>query len=117
MADKKIKILIVDDEPDVLEFIEYNLNKEDYEVVKATNGMEALELAVKESPKLILLDIMMPEMNGIEVCRELRSKSDFDSTIIAFLTARNEDFTQVQGFDVGADDYITKPIKPRLQQP
>jgi two-component system alkaline phosphatase synthesis response regulator PhoP len=114
MADKKIKILIVDDEPDVLEFIEYNLNKEDYEVVKATNGMEALELAVKESPKLILLDIMMPEMNGIEVCRELRSKSDFDSTIIAFLTARNEDFTQVQGFDVGADDYITKPIKPRL---
>lgn len=114
MADKKIKILIVDDEPDVLEFIEYNLNKEDYEVVKATNGKEALELAVKESPKLILLDIMMPEMDGIEVCRELRSKSDFDSTIIAFLTARNEDFTQVQGFDVGADDYITKPIKPRL---
>ncbi|HPE96996.1 MAG: response regulator transcription factor [Chitinophagales bacterium] len=110
----KIKILIVDDEPDVLEFIEYNLTREDYDVVKASNGKDALKMAASEKPSLILLDIMMPEMDGIEVCRELRSNNDYDNTIIAFLTARNEDFTQVQGFDVGADDYITKPIKPRL---
>jgi two-component system alkaline phosphatase synthesis response regulator PhoP len=114
MSNPKLKILIVDDEPDVLEFIEYNLTKEDYEVIKANNGREALKLATAENPSLILLDIMMPEMDGIEVCRELRSNPQFDNTIIAFLTARNEDFTQVQGFDVGADDYITKPIKPRL---
>ena len=110
----KIKILIVDDEPDVLEFIEYNLTREDYDVVKASNGKDALIMTDSEKPSLILLDIMMPEMDGIEVCRELRSNNDYDNTIIAFLTARNEDFTQVQGFDVGADDYITKPIKPRL---
>lgn len=114
MSNPKLKILIVDDEPDVLEFIEYNLTKEDYDVIKANNGKEALRLATAENPSLILLDIMMPEMDGIEVCRELRSNPLFDNTIIAFLTARNEDFTQVQGFDVGADDYITKPIKPRL---
>lgn len=114
MANSKIKILIVDDEPDVIEFIEYNLTKEDYEVIKAFNGREGLALAKSEKPKLILLDIMMPDMDGIEVCRELRSMPEFDSTIISFLTARSEDFTQVQGFDVGADDYITKPIKPRL---
>lgn len=114
MANEKIKILIVDDEPDILEVIEYNLVKEDYQVVKAVNGKQALELAISERPNLILLDIMMPEMDGIEVCRELRSRREFDQTLISFLTARNEDFTQVQGFDVGADDYITKPIKPRL---
>ncbi|HMU68519.1 MAG TPA: response regulator transcription factor [Chitinophagales bacterium] len=114
MANEKIRILIVDDEPDILEVIEYNLLKEDYQVIKAFNGREALEKARVEKPNLILLDIMMPEMDGIEVCRELRSNHAFDNTLIAFLTARNEDFTQVQGFDVGADDYITKPIKPRL---
>ncbi len=114
MANEKIKILIVDDEPDILEVIEYNLVKEDYQVVKAMNGKQALDLAISEKPNLILLDIMMPEMDGIEVCRELRSRREFDNTLITFLTARNEDFTQVQGFDVGADDYITKPIKPRL---
>ena len=114
MANEKIRILIVDDEPDILEVIEYNLLKEDYQVIKAFNGREALEKARVEEPNLILLDIMMPEMDGIEVCRELRSNHAFDNTLIAFLTARNEDFTQVQGFDVGADDYITKPIKPRL---
>lgn len=114
MSNEKIKILIADDEPDILEVIEYNLQKEDFQVIKAVNGRQALDLAVHERPSLILLDIMMPEMDGIEVCRELRSRREFDGTLIAFLTARNEDFTQVQGFDVGADDYITKPIKPRL---
>ncbi len=114
MSNEKIKILIADDEPDILEVIEYNLQKEDFQVIKAQNGRQALDLAVSERPSLILLDIMMPEMDGIEVCRELRSRREFDGTLIAFLTARNEDFTQVQGFDVGADDYITKPIKPRL---
>ena len=114
MSNDKIKVLIVDDEPDILEVIEYNLLKEDYAVIKASNGKMALEKAVSEKPQLILLDIMMPELDGIEVCRELRTKREFDNTIIAFLTARNEDFTQVQGFDVGGDDYITKPIKPRI---
>ncbi len=114
MHNEKIKILIVDDEPDILEVIEYNLLKEDYVVIRAQNGRIALEKAISEKPQLILLDIMMPEMDGIEVCRELRTMRDFDNTLIAFLTARNEDFTQVQGFDVGADDYITKPIKPRI---
>lgn len=114
MANEQIRILIVDDEPDILEVIEYNLLNEDYQVIKPFNVREALEKARVEKPNLILLDIMMPEMDGIEVCRELRSNHAFDNTLIAFLTARNEDFTQVQGFDVGADDYITKPIKPRL---
>ncbi|MBC8173639.1 MAG: response regulator transcription factor [Chitinophagales bacterium] len=114
MANDSIKILIVDDEPDVLEFIEYNLIREGYQVTKASNGKQAVQKAIEEKPQLILLDIMMPEMDGIEVCRELRTMPEFDQTIISFLTARNEDFTQVQGFDVGADDYITKPVKPRL---
>lgn len=114
MANELLKILIVDDEEDVLEFIEYNLQKEGYEVFKAKNGKLGLQRAIEVKPDLIILDIMMPEMDGIEVCRQLRSMPEFQSTIITFLTARNEEFTQVQGFDVGADDYITKPIKPRL---
>jgi two-component system alkaline phosphatase synthesis response regulator PhoP len=114
MSNDNIKILIVDDEPDILEFIEYNLLKENYKVIKAYNGRQAVDIAKAEKPHMILLDIMMPELDGIEVCRELRSLPEFDNTLIAFLTARNEDFTQVQGFDVGADDYITKPIKPRI---
>jgi two-component system alkaline phosphatase synthesis response regulator PhoP len=114
MRANSIKILIADDEPDVLEFIEYNLMREGYDVIKASNGKQAIEKAMAEKPQLILLDIMMPEIDGIETCRQLRAKKEFDNTIIAFLTARNEDFTQVQGFDIGADDYITKPVKPRL---
>lgn len=114
MRNDHIKILIADDEPDILDFIEYNLVKEGYKVIKAHNGAQAIQLAYAERPQLILLDIMMPEKDGIEVCRELRNIPEFNGTLIAFLTARNEDFTQVQGFDVGADDYITKPIKPRI---
>ena len=108
------KILLVDDEPDILEFMEYNLKKENYDVVKASNGKEAILKAKKEKPDLIILDIMMPEQDGIETCRQLRDIPDFKNTMIAFLTARNEDYSQVAGFDVGADDYITKPIKPRV---
>lgn len=109
-----ITLLIVDDEPDILEFLTYNLEKEGYNVVAAENGQEAIASAKAVNPDLILLDIMMPEMDGIEACRELRAMPEFKHTLIAFLTARSEDFTQIAGFDVGADDYITKPIKPRL---
>jgi two-component system, OmpR family, alkaline phosphatase synthesis response regulator PhoP len=114
MAIDRMKILLVDDEPDILEFMEYNLRKENYDVVKANNGKEAISKAKKEHPDLIILDIMMPEMDGIETCRQLREMPDFKNTIIAFLTARNEDYSQIAGFDTGADDYITKPIKPRV---
>lgn len=110
----KFTILVVDDEPDILEFLEYNLQKEGFHVVLAQNGQEAVEVAKKEYPHLILLDIMMPVLDGIEACREIRNIPDLKNSVIAFLTARNEDFTQIAGFDVGADDYITKPIKPRL---
>jgi two-component system, OmpR family, alkaline phosphatase synthesis response regulator PhoP len=109
-----IKILLVDDEQDILEFIRYNLEKEGYSVYTADNGKKAIELAQRVLPHLILLDVMMPEMDGIETCRELRSMPEFKNTVIAFLTARNEDYSQIAGFDVGADDYITKPIKPRV---
>jgi two-component system alkaline phosphatase synthesis response regulator PhoP len=108
------KILLVDDEPDILEFMEYNLKKENYIVSKAVNGKEAIEKAKKDHPDLIILDIMMPEMDGIETCRALRDMPEFNNTLIAFLTARNEDYSQIAGLDVGADDYITKPIKPRV---
>ncbi len=111
---KQMKILLVDDEPDILEFMEYNLKKENYEVHKAANGKEAITKAKKVKPDLIILDIMMPEMDGIETCRALREIPDFKNTMIAFLTARNEDYSQIAGFDVGADDYITKPIKPKV---
>jgi len=114
MQSKGHKILLVDDEPDILEFMEYNLKKENYDVFKAANGKEAIRLARKENPDLIILDIMMPEMDGIETCRQLRDIPEFKNTLIAFLTARNEDYSQIAGFDVGADDYITKPIKPRV---
>jgi two-component system, OmpR family, alkaline phosphatase synthesis response regulator PhoP len=114
MHKNQIKILLVDDEPDILEFLEYNLKKEGYLVIKASDGKEAIVLAKTEHPDLILLDIMMPEMDGIETCRQLRSMPDFKNTLIAFLTARNEDYSQIAGFETGADDYITKPIKPRV---
>ena len=108
------KILLVDDEPDILEFMEYNLKKENYTIVKANNGKEAILKAKAELPDLIILDIMMPEMDGIEACRIIREDPQLKDILVAFLTARNEDYSQVAGFDVGADDYITKPIKPRV---
>jgi two-component system alkaline phosphatase synthesis response regulator PhoP len=110
----EFKILIADDEPDILEFVTYNLIKEGYQVSTARNGSEAISMAKKVQPHLILLDIMMPELDGVEVCRELRANPDFNNTIIAFLTARSEDYSQIVGFDVGGDDYITKPIRPRV---
>ena len=113
-ANKPYKILIADDEPDILEFVCYNLIKEGYQVSTARNGIEAIEMAKKVQPHLILLDIMMPELDGVEVCRELRSNPEFNSTVIAFLTARSEDYSQIVSFDVGGDDYITKPIRPRV---
>ena len=108
------KILLVDDEPDILEFLSYNLKKEGYVVFTAANGMEAISIAKKERPSLIILDVMMPDMDGIETCREIREQQGLKDTVIAFLTARNEDYSQIAGFDVGADDYINKPIKPRV---
>ncbi len=106
------KILVADDDEDILEFIRYNLEKEDYKVVVASNGKEAIDQAEKENPDLIILDIMMPEMDGVEVCRHLRSQPKFQNTIITFLTARSEDFTQIAALDVGGDDFIKKPIRP-----
>ena len=114
MSSDKIKILLVDDEPDILEFMEYNLAKEGYEVFLAKNGKEAVDVAKRERPQLIILDIMMPVMDGIEACRQIREIPDLQPTLIAFLTARNEEYSQIAGFDVGADDYISKPIKPRI---
>jgi two-component system, OmpR family, alkaline phosphatase synthesis response regulator PhoP len=108
------KILIVDDEADILDFLSYNLKKEGFDVVTASNGKQAVKIACETQPNLIILDIMMPEMDGIEVCRQLRLLPDFNKTIITFLTAREEDMMQIQALDVGGDDYITKPIKPRV---
>lgn len=107
-------ILLVDDELDILEFISFNLTKEGYTVHTAGNGLEAIEMALKISPDLILLDVMMPHMDGIEACLQLRQQSSLNHCVIAFLTARGEDFSQVAGFDSGADDYILKSIKPRV---
>ncbi len=114
MNEQVSKVLIVDDEEDILEFIQYNLEKEGYDVYTAKNGLEGITVAKKVLPQLILLDVMMPEMDGIEVCRTLRADARFKQTIIAFLSARSEDYTQIAGLDVGGDDYITKPIRPRL---
>jgi len=111
---KAQKILLVDDEPDILEFLSYNLKKEGYHVITANNGKEGLVIAKKELPDLIILDAMMPEMDGMETCRELREIPELKNVLIAFLTARNEDFSQIAGFESGADDYINKPIKPRV---
>ncbi len=108
------KILLVDDEQDILDFLGYNLRKEGFDVSVATNGKDAIQIAKKFHPHLVILDVMMPEMDGIETCRELREIPELRDTMIAFLTARNEDYSQIAGFDVGADDYITKPIKPRV---
>ena len=108
------KILIVDDEEDIVEFLQYNLNKEGYRVRHAYNGNDALEVAQEFEPHLIILDIMMPGPNGIEVCERLRDNPKFTNTIIAFLTARNESFTQVSALEMGGDDFINKPIKPNV---
>ena len=109
-----VKILLVDDEADILEFLSYNLKKEGYDIYTATNGKQAIEMAKKVSPHLIILDVMMPDMDGIETCREIRTLPGLKDVLIAFLTARNEDYSQIAGFEVGADDYINKPIKPRV---
>ena len=111
MAGKKI--LIVDDEIDILEILSYNFKKENYEVFTIDNGVDAIELAKKEIPDLIILDVMMPQMDGIEACRLLKEEPSLANTIIIFLTARGEEYSEIAGFDVGADDYITKPIRPR----
>ncbi len=109
-----MKILIVDDEKDILEFLSYNLQKEGFEIFTASNGSAALKIAKKEVPNLIILDVMMPEMDGIEMCERIREIEALDSTLILFLTARSEEYSELAGFSAGADDYVTKPIKPKL---
>lgn len=111
---KKEKILLVDDEVDILEIIGYNLQKEGYKVYTAENGKEAINVAVEKKPDLIILDVMMPEMDGMETCFQMRNIPALKNTLITFLSARGEDYSQIAGFDAGADDYITKPIKPRV---
>lgn len=114
MDNKPKSIFIVDDEPDIIEFLSYNLKKAGYIVNTATDGEEGLAGIKTANPDLVILDIMMPRMDGVEVCRQLREDNAFDDTIVVFLTARNEDYSQIAGFEVGADDYITKPIRPRV---
>jgi len=108
------KILVVDDENDILEFIQYNLKKEGYDVHLAHNGQEAITIGKKIKPDLILLDVMMPVMDGIEACKHIKADSDFDKSFVVFLTARAEEYSEIAGFNAGADDYISKPIKPRV---
>ena len=114
MEKSEYKILLVDDEPDILEFVGYNIRKEGYTLYTASNGNEAIQTAGKIIPHLIILDIMMPGIDGIETCIELRRMESLKSTLITFLTARSEDFSQIAGLDAGGDDYIPKPIKPRV---
>jgi two-component system alkaline phosphatase synthesis response regulator PhoP len=114
MKKKNIKILLVDDEQDILEIVGYNLSQEGYKIITASNGKEAITKAKKELPHLIIMDVMMPEMDGIEAVENIRRIPELNDIIITFLTARAEDYSQVAGFDVGADDYITKPIKPKI---
>ena len=114
MKKKDIRILLVDDEPDILEILDYNISAEDYQVKRAKNGIEALAKAKDWNPHLILLDVMMPEMDGIETCEKLRKNPNLSESVIVFLTARSEDYSQVAGLEAGADDYITKPIKPKV---
>lgn len=108
------QVLLVDDEPDILELLRYNLEREGYAVHTALNGKEALKLAKSIRPSLVVLDIMMPGMDGVEVCMQLRQLPEFKHTVIAFLTARGEDYSQIAGFEAGADDYITKPVRPKV---
>ena len=114
MNNNDIKILLVDDESDILEIVGYNLRNEGYQIFTASNGLEAIKSAKKHIPHLILLDIMMPEMDGIEACEKIRKINSLENVIISFLTARGEDYSQVAGFESGADDYITKPVKPKV---
>jgi two-component system, OmpR family, alkaline phosphatase synthesis response regulator PhoP len=114
MKKKDITILLVDDEQDILEIVGYNLEQEGYRVITASDGKEAISKAKKAKPQLIIMDVMMPEMDGIEACEQIRKIPELSNVIITFLTARSEDYSQVAGFDAGADDYITKPIKPKL---
>ena len=114
MKKKDIKILLVDDEQDILEIVGYNLSQEGYQIVTASNGKEAILKAKKELPHLIIMDVMMPEMDGMEACENIRKLPELSNVIITFLTARSEDYSQVAGLDAGADDYISKPIKPKL---
>lgn len=114
MSNDTFKILLVDDEVDILEFISYNLEKEGYKVYTAKNGVEAIKVAEKTTPHLIILDVMMPEMDGIAACEEIRKIPALKNTVIAFLTARGEDYSQIAGFEAGADDYITKPVRPKV---
>jgi two-component system, OmpR family, alkaline phosphatase synthesis response regulator PhoP len=114
MKKKEIKILLVDDEPDILEIVSYNLSQEGYQIFTAENGREAIVKAKKHIPHLIIMDVMMPEMDGMEACEVIRKMPELSNVIITFLTARSEDYSMVAGFDAGADDYITKPIKPKV---
>lgn len=114
MDNTEIKILLVDDDADIIEFIRYNLIKEGFQVAIASNGKEAIKKAKTFIPQLIILDVMMPEMDGIEACQSLRTMKELQNTVITFLTARNEDYSQLAGFEAGADDYIQKPIKPKI---
>lgn len=114
MDNSDYKILLVDDEEDILDFVGYNLRKEGYTVFTANNGKEAIKNATEINPHLIILDVMMPELDGIETCEAIRNIDSLKDVIIAFLTARNEDYSQIAGFDAGGDDYINKPIKPKV---
>ncbi|HLW32526.1 MAG TPA: response regulator transcription factor [Aequorivita sp.] len=114
MKKRDITILLVDDEPDIIEIVRYNLALEGYKVETAEDGLEAISKAQKFRPQLVLLDVMMPKLNGIETCKQLREIPELSEMVIAFLTARGEDFSQMNGFEAGADDYITKPIKPKV---
>ena len=114
MKKSDIKILCVDDEPDILEILKYNLSNEGYNVSTAADGKSAIEMAYNISPSLIIMDVMMPNMDGIEACEKLRSDDKFNDTIIMFLTARGEDYSHVAAYDAGADDYVTKPVKPKV---
>ena len=109
-----IKILVVDDEEDILEFLSYNLRAEGYDVIVADNGVLAIELAKQQQPSLIILDVQMPDMDGITTCEKIREIPSLKETVVSFLTARSEDYSQIAGFEAGADDYITKPIRPKV---
>jgi two-component system alkaline phosphatase synthesis response regulator PhoP len=110
----RYKILLVDDEEDIIEFLSYNLKREGFQVLAAYDGFEAIKIAKKELPHLILMDIMMPRMDGVTAVEQIRTIPDLDNTLIVFLTARSEDYSQIAGFDAGADDYVTKPVKPKV---
>ena len=114
MKKSDIKILCVDDEPDILEILKYNLSNEGYNVSTAADGKSAIKIAYNISPNLIIMDVMMPNMDGIQACEKLRSDEKFNNTIIMFLTARGEDYSHVAAYDAGADDYVTKPVKPKV---